>query len=228
MPLSRRAHGIGIALAVVAIVVPLSCTAAAAAAAATATNARTVAPRELAPRTLRSLRGMRSLPSGTVTFLFTDVEGSTRLLQEHGAGYAQLVADHRRTLRDVFGRHEGVEVDTQGDSLFVAFARATDAVAAAGDAQDALGAGPVQVHRNPHRRADRHRRGLRRNRRPPRRARDERGERRPGRRLGADALVPRRRARADRSRPAPAEDPRTPREALPARGTRILAASVAR
>ena len=80
-----------------------------------------------------------------MTFLFTDVEGSTRLLQEHGAGYAQLVADHRRTLRDVFGRHEGVEVDTQGDSLFVAFARATDAVAAAGDAQDALGDGPVQV-----------------------------------------------------------------------------------
>jgi predicted ATPase/class 3 adenylate cyclase len=88
---------------------------------------------------------MRNLPSGTVTFLFTDIEGSTRLLQEHGAGYAQLVADHRRTLRDVFRRYEGVEVDTQGDSLFVAFARATDAVAAAGEAQDALGDGPVQV-----------------------------------------------------------------------------------
>jgi predicted ATPase/class 3 adenylate cyclase len=88
---------------------------------------------------------MRNLPTGTVTFLFTDVEGSTRLLQEHGAGYAQLVADHRRTLRDVFGRHDGVEVDTQGDSLFVAFARATDAVTAAGEAQTALGDGPVRV-----------------------------------------------------------------------------------
>ncbi len=88
---------------------------------------------------------MQNLPTGTVTFLFTDVEGSTRLLQEHGAAYADLLADHRRTLRDVFGRHEGVEVDTQGDSVFVAFARATDAVAAAGEAQEALADGPVQV-----------------------------------------------------------------------------------
>jgi predicted ATPase/class 3 adenylate cyclase len=88
---------------------------------------------------------MQDLPMGTVTFLFTDVEGSTRLLQEHGASYAQLVADHRRTLRDVFGRHHGVEVDTQGDSLFVAFARATDAVTAAGEAQTALADGPVRV-----------------------------------------------------------------------------------
>jgi class 3 adenylate cyclase len=88
---------------------------------------------------------VRELPTGTVTFLFTDVEGSTRLLQEHGAAYADLLADHRRTLRDVFGRHEGVEVDTQGDSVFVAFARATDAVAAAAEAQEALRDGPVQV-----------------------------------------------------------------------------------
>ena len=50
------------------------------------------------------------LPSGTVTFLFTDVEGSTRLLQEHGAKYAELLGEHRRTLRDVFERHGGVEV----------------------------------------------------------------------------------------------------------------------
>jgi predicted ATPase/class 3 adenylate cyclase len=88
---------------------------------------------------------MRELPTGTVTFLFTDVEGSTRLLQEHGAAYADLLADHRRKLRDVIGRHEGIEVDTQGDSVFVAFARATDAVAAAGEAQEALRDGPVQV-----------------------------------------------------------------------------------
>jgi predicted ATPase/class 3 adenylate cyclase len=88
---------------------------------------------------------MRDLPTGTVTFLFTDVEGSTRLLQEHGAGYALLLADYRRTLRDVFARHGGIEVDAQGDSLFVAFARATDAVASAWEAQEALRDGPVQA-----------------------------------------------------------------------------------
>ena len=70
-------------------------------------------------------------PTGTVTFLFTDVEGSTRLLQEHGSEYADLLADHRRVLREAFTRHDGVEVDTQGDAFFVAFSRATDAVAAA-------------------------------------------------------------------------------------------------
>ena len=77
----------------------------------------------------------RGLPTGTVTFLFTDVEGSTRLLQEHGAGYAELLAEHRRVLRDAFARHAGVEVDTQGDAFFVAFARAADAVAAAAEAR---------------------------------------------------------------------------------------------
>ena len=85
------------------------------------------------------------LPTGTVTFLFTDVEGSTRLLQEHGAGYADLLAEHRRALREAFARHDGVEVDTQGDAFFVAFARATDAVAAAADSRDALESGPVRV-----------------------------------------------------------------------------------
>ena len=75
------------------------------------------------------------LPSGTVTFLFTDVEGSTRLLQEHGAAYADLLAEHRRALREAFARHDGVEVDTQGDAFFVAFARAADAVAAAAEAR---------------------------------------------------------------------------------------------
>jgi class 3 adenylate cyclase len=65
---------------------------------------------------------MTALPAGTVTFLFTDIEGSTRLLHELGDGYAGVLADHRRLLRDAFGRHDGVEVDTQGDSFFVAFA----------------------------------------------------------------------------------------------------------
>jgi predicted ATPase/class 3 adenylate cyclase len=85
------------------------------------------------------------LPTGTVTFLFTDVEGSTRLLQEHGDGYAALLAEHRRELRGAFVRHDGVEVDTQGDAFFVAFSRASDALAAATEAQRSLGDGPVKV-----------------------------------------------------------------------------------
>jgi class 3 adenylate cyclase len=57
---------------------------------------------------------VRELPSGTVTFLFTDIEGSTRLLHELGDAYADALAEHRRVLRDAFARHSGVEVDTQG------------------------------------------------------------------------------------------------------------------
>src|SRR5512133_3075059 len=89
------------------------------------------------------MRRMR-LPAGTVTFLFTDVEGSTRLLQEHGEAYAGLLSDHRRVLRDAFALHDGVEVDTQGDAFFVAFARASDALAAATEAQRSLEDGPVK------------------------------------------------------------------------------------
>jgi class 3 adenylate cyclase len=79
-----------------------------------------------------------TLPGGTVTFLFTDIEGSTRLLQELGEDYSQVVADHRRLLRDVFRAAEGREVDTQGDAFFYSFARARDAVRAAVDGQRAL------------------------------------------------------------------------------------------
>jgi predicted ATPase/class 3 adenylate cyclase len=85
------------------------------------------------------------LPSGTVTLLFTDIEGSTRLLHELGERYAGVLAEHRRVLRETFSRHGGVEVDAQGDAFFVAFARASDAVTAAGEAQDALADGPVRV-----------------------------------------------------------------------------------
>ncbi len=88
---------------------------------------------------------MAELPTGTVTFLFTDIEGSTRLLSELGDGYAHALAKHRALLRDAFSAHRGVEVDTQGDAFFVAFARATDAVAAAASAQRGLAAGPIQV-----------------------------------------------------------------------------------
>ena len=88
---------------------------------------------------------MRQLPSGTVTLLFTDIEGSTRLLHELGDRYAEALAEHRRLLREAFSRHGGVEVDTQGDAFFVAFARAGDALAAADDIQAALIDSPVSV-----------------------------------------------------------------------------------
>jgi predicted ATPase/class 3 adenylate cyclase len=79
------------------------------------------------------------LPRGTVTFLFTDIEGSTRLLHELGTeDYADRLAEHRRVLRDAVGRHGGVEVDTQGDAFFVAFPTAPGALAAADEAQRAL------------------------------------------------------------------------------------------
>src|SRR5262249_48858624 len=87
----------------------------------------------------------RELPSGTVTFLFTDIEGSTRLLQELGDRYPAALADHRRVLREAFRDHDGVEVDTQGDAFFYAFARASDAVAAAQAWQLALEEGPIRV-----------------------------------------------------------------------------------
>ncbi len=63
----------------------------------------------------------RDLPAGTVTFLFTDVEGSTKLLHELGDSYADLLAEHRATLRQPFAAHGGVEVDTQGGAFSYAF-----------------------------------------------------------------------------------------------------------
>jgi class 3 adenylate cyclase len=81
---------------------------------------------------------MSSLPGGTVTFAFTDVEGSTRLLQQLGDDYASVARDHRRIVREAFAARGGTEIDTQGDSFFFSFPRARDAVAAAVDAQRAL------------------------------------------------------------------------------------------
>jgi predicted ATPase len=92
----------------------------------------------------------RQLPTGTVTFLFTDIEGSTRLLRELGDGYGDVLAEHHRVLRVVWARHRGVEVDTAGDAFFVAFARASEAVAAAVDAQRALAESPVRVRMGIH------------------------------------------------------------------------------
>jgi class 3 adenylate cyclase len=79
-----------------------------------------------------------ALPGGTVTFLFTDIEGSTRLLQELGDDYGQVLADQRRILREAFQDAEGREVDTQGDAFFFSFPRAKDAVRAAVEGQRAL------------------------------------------------------------------------------------------
>src|SRR2546423_6140214 len=81
---------------------------------------------------------MHHLPRGTVTLLFTDMEGSTRLLQQLGERYTDLLEEYRQLLRAAFGRWNGNVVDTQGDAFFVAFARATDAVSGAVAAQRAL------------------------------------------------------------------------------------------
>jgi len=83
---------------------------------------------------------MATLPGGTITFLFTDIEGSTRLLQELGDAYGDVVRDHRRLLREHLGDNGGTEVDTQGDAFFYSFTRARDAVGGAVAAQRALAA----------------------------------------------------------------------------------------
>src|SRR5919106_1693799 len=93
---------------------------------------------------------VRDLPTGVVTLLFTDVEGSTRLLHELGDGYGEALHEHRRRLRAAFAEHEGVEVDTQGDAFLVAFARASNAVSAAADCQRALAGGPIRVRMGLH------------------------------------------------------------------------------
>jgi predicted ATPase len=93
---------------------------------------------------------MRALPAGTVTLLFTDIESSTRLLEQLGDGYADALTEHRVLLRRAFDRHDGVEVDTQGDAFFVAFGKATDALAAAQEAQAALAGAPLRVRMGMH------------------------------------------------------------------------------
>ena len=78
---------------------------------------------------------MPELPSGTVTFVFTDIEDSTEHLKRLGDGYGEVLSAHRRIVRETFGERGGVEIDTQGDAFFYAFGRARDAVAAAVAAQ---------------------------------------------------------------------------------------------
>src|SRR5437660_5093995 len=81
---------------------------------------------------------MLDFPTGTITLLFTDIEGSTLLLQHVGEQYSRVLAQCRQVLRTAFQQFHGHEVDTQGDALFFAFARAIDAVSAAVAAQRAL------------------------------------------------------------------------------------------
>ena len=85
---------------------------------------------------------MTELPSDVVTMLFTDIEGSTRLLGDLGDGYVGVLAEHRRLLREAFADHGGVEVDTQGDAFFVVFEHPAAAVAAAIDGQRSLSRTP--------------------------------------------------------------------------------------
>ena len=93
----------------------------------------------------------RELPTGTVTFLFSDIEGSTRLLDELGAErYAEALADHRRVVRRACESRGGIEVDTQGDAFFVAFPTAPEALDAAIDVQRSLAGGPVRVRMGVH------------------------------------------------------------------------------
>ena len=80
---------------------------------------------------------MPQLPSGTVTFVFSDIEGSTALLKQLGEGYDAVLSNHRRLMRETFTERGGVEIDTQGDAFFFAFPRARDAVEAAVEAQRA-------------------------------------------------------------------------------------------
>lgn len=80
---------------------------------------------------------MTALPSGTVTFVFTDIEDSTELLKRLGDDYRELLTAHRRIVRDAFGNSDGIEMDTQGDAFFYVFQRARDALAGAVEAQRA-------------------------------------------------------------------------------------------
>lgn len=92
----------------------------------------------LLPGTVSGCDRMSEMPTGAVTFLFTDIEGSTRLVKQLRDRYAAVLADHQKILRGAFEAHGGYEVDTQGDSFFVAFASARNALLTAVDGQRAL------------------------------------------------------------------------------------------
>ncbi|HJP64897.1 MAG TPA: adenylate/guanylate cyclase domain-containing protein [Actinomycetota bacterium] len=99
---------------------------------------------------------MQHLPTGTVTFLFTDIEGSTRLARTLGPSWPDVLEQHHRILRDAITDHGGVEVRTEGDAFFAVFPSAPDAVAATAAAQESLAGhtwppdGPVRVRMGLH------------------------------------------------------------------------------
>jgi predicted ATPase/class 3 adenylate cyclase len=87
-----------------------------------------------------------SQPSGTVTLVFTDIEGSTRLLEELGTeAHREALAEHRRVVREACARFSGYEVDYEGDAFFYAFASASDAVAAVSELMAGLESGPIRI-----------------------------------------------------------------------------------
>ena len=88
------------------------------------------------------VRAVRELPSGTVTFMLSDIEGSTRLLHRLGERYSAVLAGHRELMRAAFARHRGAEVDTQGDAFFVAFPDAVGCLRAVVECQRALASHP--------------------------------------------------------------------------------------
>ena len=127
----------------------------------------------------------RNLPTGTVTFLFTDIEGSTRLLRDLGDRYAQLLADQQEILRKLVREGGGEEVDSQGEGMFIVFRRAHDAVSTAVACQRAMAAHAwpdgrsVRIRMGLHTgEPERTESGLRRHRRPPRGANLRGGTRR--------------------------------------------------
>lgn len=161
---------------------------------------------------------MRDLPRGTVTFLFTDIEGSTLLLRELGEAYVAAFAEHRRVLRRAFSRNSGVEVGTGGDAFFVVFRSAAQAVAAAAEAQDALRPGPIWVRMGLHTRRALHRRGrLRRPRRAQGRAHRGQRARGPGCPFRRDTGFAGRRRAACATRRASAQGLRRSSAAISAR-----------
>jgi predicted ATPase len=93
---------------------------------------------------------LNRLPTGIVTFLFTDIEGSTRFLNKLGPRFADLLAEHHRLVRSAVAAHKGIEVDTAGDSFFIVFRQAPDAVAAAAEAQKKLGPTGLRVRMGMH------------------------------------------------------------------------------
>jgi hypothetical protein len=93
----------------------------------------------------------QDLPSGTITLLFTDVEGSTKLLHEVGdERYSLILAEHHRLCRQAWHAHRGVEVETEGDAFFVVFEDAADALRGAEAAQRLLADGPLKVRMGMH------------------------------------------------------------------------------